>query len=109
MLLWCVLEQEVAVFVLDKKMLEKHQRFDKEQVLESLKKGVQQLTRLRHPRLLTVQHPLEESRYTHIHACTHTHTHTHTYDAMSSILSELGLKQALTWSLVGSYRTVCFF
>ncbi|XP_062339515.1 SCY1-like protein 2 isoform X2 [Osmerus eperlanus] len=55
-------KQEVAVFVLDKKMLEKHQRFDKEQVLESLKRGVQQLTRLRHPRLLTVQHPLEESR-----------------------------------------------
>ena len=27
-----------------------------------MKKGVGQLTRLRHPRILTVQHPLEESR-----------------------------------------------
>uniref|UniRef100_A0AAZ3NNQ6 Protein kinase domain-containing protein n=1 Tax=Oncorhynchus tshawytscha TaxID=74940 RepID=A0AAZ3NNQ6_ONCTS len=55
-------KQEVAVFVLDKKMVEKYQKFDKDQIIESLKRGVQQLTRLRHPRLLTVQHPLEESR-----------------------------------------------
>nr|XP_029484554.1 LOW QUALITY PROTEIN: SCY1-like protein 2 [Oncorhynchus nerka] len=55
-------KQEVAVFVFDKKMVEKYQKFDKDQIIESLKKGVQQLTRLRHPRLLTVQHPLEESR-----------------------------------------------
>uniref|UniRef100_A0A671QTU4 SCY1-like protein 2 n=1 Tax=Sinocyclocheilus anshuiensis TaxID=1608454 RepID=A0A671QTU4_9TELE len=37
-------------------------KFEKDQIIDSLKKGVQQLTRLRHPRLLTVQHPLEESR-----------------------------------------------
>uniref|UniRef100_A0A3Q1AX17 Protein kinase domain-containing protein n=1 Tax=Amphiprion ocellaris TaxID=80972 RepID=A0A3Q1AX17_AMPOC len=55
-------KQEVAVFVFDKKMIDKHQKFDKDQIIDSLKKGVQQLTRLRHPRLLTVQHPLEESR-----------------------------------------------
>ncbi|XP_077357646.1 SCY1-like protein 2 isoform X2 [Festucalex cinctus] len=55
-------KQEVAVFVFDKKMIDKHQKFDKDQIVESLKRGVQQLTRLRHPRLLTVQHPLEESR-----------------------------------------------
>uniref|UniRef100_A0A8C7JDS3 SCY1 like pseudokinase 2 n=1 Tax=Oncorhynchus kisutch TaxID=8019 RepID=A0A8C7JDS3_ONCKI len=55
-------KQEVAVFVFDKKMVEKYQKFDKDQIIESLKRGVQQLTRLRHPRLLTVQHPLEESR-----------------------------------------------
>uniref|UniRef100_A0A4W5LGG8 SCY1 like pseudokinase 2 n=1 Tax=Hucho hucho TaxID=62062 RepID=A0A4W5LGG8_9TELE len=55
-------KQEVAVFVFDKKTVEKYQKFDKDQIIESLKRGVQQLTRLRHPRLLTVQHPLEESR-----------------------------------------------
>lgn len=54
--------QEVAVFVFDKKMIDKYQKFDKDQIVDSLKRGVQQLTRLRHPRLLTVQHPLEESR-----------------------------------------------
>uniref|UniRef100_A0A1A7Z220 SCY1-like 2 n=1 Tax=Iconisemion striatum TaxID=60296 RepID=A0A1A7Z220_9TELE len=55
-------KQEVAVFVFDKKTIDKYQKFDKDQIVDSLKKGVQQLTRLRHPRLLTVQHPLEESR-----------------------------------------------
>ncbi|XP_064417932.1 SCY1-like protein 2 [Latimeria chalumnae] len=55
-------KQEVAVFVFDKKQIEKYQKFDKDQIIDSLKRGVQQLTRLRHPRLLTVQHPLEESR-----------------------------------------------
>uniref|UniRef100_A0A8C5N8Q9 Protein kinase domain-containing protein n=1 Tax=Gouania willdenowi TaxID=441366 RepID=A0A8C5N8Q9_GOUWI len=55
-------KQEVAVFVFDKKTIDKFQKFEKDQIVDSLKKGVQQLTRLRHPRLLTVQHPLEESR-----------------------------------------------
>uniref|UniRef100_A0A8C0RLU6 SCY1 like pseudokinase 2 n=1 Tax=Canis lupus familiaris TaxID=9615 RepID=A0A8C0RLU6_CANLF len=55
-------EEEVAVFVFDKKLIDKYQKFEKDQIIDSLKRGVQQLTRLRHPRLLTVQHPLEESR-----------------------------------------------
>ncbi|KAK2493267.1 hypothetical protein MC885_004094 [Smutsia gigantea] len=55
-------KQEVAVFVFDKKLIDKYQKFEKDQIIDSLKRGVQQLTRLRHPRLLTVQHPLEESR-----------------------------------------------
>ncbi|XP_030629513.1 SCY1-like protein 2 [Chanos chanos] len=55
-------KQEVAVFVFDKKIIDKYQKYDKDQIIDSLKRGVQQLTRLRHPRLLTVQHPLEESR-----------------------------------------------
>ncbi|XP_047245875.1 SCY1-like protein 2 isoform X1 [Girardinichthys multiradiatus] len=55
-------KQEVAVFVFDKKMIDKFLKFEKDQIIDSLKRGVQQLTRLRHPRLLTVQHPLEESR-----------------------------------------------
>ncbi|KAG8138010.1 hypothetical protein E2320_003947, partial [Naja naja] len=53
---------EVAVFVFDKKLMDKYQKFEKDQIIDCLKRGVQQLTRLRHPRLLTVQHPLEESR-----------------------------------------------
>ncbi|XP_053572975.1 SCY1-like protein 2 [Bombina bombina] len=55
-------KQEVAVFVFDKKLIDKCQKYEKDQIIDSLKRGVQQLTRLRHPRLLTVQHPLEESR-----------------------------------------------
>ncbi|XP_045147222.1 SCY1-like protein 2 [Echinops telfairi] len=55
-------KQEVAVFVFDKKLIDKYQKFEKDQIIDTLKRGVQQLTRLRHPRLLTVQHPLEESR-----------------------------------------------
>ncbi|XP_044136569.1 SCY1-like protein 2 isoform X2 [Bufo gargarizans] len=55
-------KQEVAVFVFDKKLIDKYQKYEKDQIIDSLKRGVQQLTRLRHPRLLTVQHPLEESR-----------------------------------------------
>lgn len=37
---------------------------DKEAVLEVIKRGVIQLTKIRHPRILTVQHPMEESRDT---------------------------------------------
>ncbi|KAM4749546.1 SCY1-like protein 2 [Rhinophrynus dorsalis] len=55
-------KQEVAVFVFDKKQIDRYQKYEKDQIIDSLKRGVQQLTRLRHPRLLTVQHPLEESR-----------------------------------------------
>ena len=32
-------------------------------ILEAMKAGPTHLARLRHPRLLVVQHPLEESRY----------------------------------------------
>lgn len=35
---------------------------DREAVLECLRRGIAQLTKLRHPQVLTVQHPLEESR-----------------------------------------------
>ncbi|XP_069132809.1 SCY1-like protein 2 isoform X2 [Argopecten irradians] len=55
-------KQEAAVFVFDKKSLEKYSRRDKEIIIESLKKGVSQLTRLRHPKVLSILAPLEESR-----------------------------------------------
>nr|CAG4641466.1 EOG090X018J [Eurycercus lamellatus] len=54
--------QEAAIFVLEKKLLDKYSKKDKELIIDLLKKGVAQLTRLRHPQVLTVQHPVEESR-----------------------------------------------
>ncbi|XP_012216452.1 SCY1-like protein 2 [Linepithema humile] len=56
-------KQEAAIFVFEKRMLEKWSaKADRELVLETLKRGVMQLTKLRHPQVLIVQHPLEESR-----------------------------------------------
>lgn len=54
--------QEASIFVLEKRLLDKWPRENKEVILDSLKYGVTQLTKLRHPQILTVQHPLEESR-----------------------------------------------
>ncbi|XP_015793564.1 SCY1-like protein 2 [Tetranychus urticae] len=55
-------KEEASIFVLEKKILDKYSRRDKELVLDILRKGVSQLTKIRHPSILTVQHPLEESR-----------------------------------------------
>lgn len=49
------------MFVFEKNQL-KCSKEEREQILEILKRGVVQLTKIRHPRVLTVQHPLEESR-----------------------------------------------
>lgn len=54
--------QEVSVFVFEKKQLERWPKDDREMMFDILKRGVQQLTKIRHPHVLTVQHPLEESR-----------------------------------------------
>lgn len=54
--------QEVSVFVFEKKVLEKMEKRSSELVLQAMKSGPTHLARLRHPRLLVVQHPLEESR-----------------------------------------------
>lgn len=54
--------QEVSVFILEKKVLERFSKRDRDLVADSFKKGVSQLTRLRHPKILSVFHPLEESR-----------------------------------------------
>lgn len=51
----------MSVFVFDKNNL-KYLKEEREVILEVLKRGVVQLTKIRHPRILTVQHPLEESR-----------------------------------------------
>lgn len=54
--------QPASIFVLERGQLERWERQERELIWELLKKAVGQLTRLRHPQLLTVQHPLEESR-----------------------------------------------
>ncbi|KAH1022496.1 hypothetical protein HUJ04_011889 [Dendroctonus ponderosae] len=51
-------KQDASMFVFEKRQLEKFNKNDRELVLESLKHGVQQLTKIRHPQVLTVQHPL---------------------------------------------------
>ncbi|XP_074638590.1 SCY1-like protein 2 [Acropora palmata] len=54
--------QEVSLVVFEKRLLDKVDKRDREVIMETMKKGAVQLTRLRHPRLLVVQHPLEESK-----------------------------------------------
>lgn len=55
-------KQEAAIFVFEKRQLDKYTKADRELVLETLKRGIAQLTKIRHPQVLTVQHPMEESR-----------------------------------------------
>lgn len=56
-------KQKAAIFVFEKRLLDQFQEKSvKDSILETLKRGVVQLTKLRHPQILTVQHPLEESR-----------------------------------------------
>ncbi|KAI5637620.1 protein kinase domain-containing protein [Phthorimaea operculella] len=56
-------KQEASIFVFEKKYFDdKWPKADKDIMLETLKRGVVQLTKLRHPQILTVQHSLEESR-----------------------------------------------
>ena len=47
----------------EKKQLDRFSRRDRDVVLDVLKKGVSQLTRLRHPKILSILHPLEDSRF----------------------------------------------
>ena len=54
--------QDAAIFLFEKRVLEKMSKRDKELILEALRKGASQLTRLRHPKILQVMQPLEESR-----------------------------------------------
>ncbi|CAI4228738.1 unnamed protein product [Auanema sp. JU1783] len=55
-------KQTVSVWLYDKKDCEKWPKDDRELFLSTIKRGVSQLTRLRHPRLLVIEHPIEESR-----------------------------------------------
>ncbi|TKR80660.1 hypothetical protein L596_014699 [Steinernema carpocapsae] len=51
-----------SVWMFEKKTVEKWPRYERDIFLELLKQGVANLTRLRHPRLLVVEHSLIESR-----------------------------------------------
>ena len=55
--------QEASVYLFEKKSVERYSRHDREAIMEMLRCGVQQLTKLRHPKILAVIQPLEESRY----------------------------------------------
>nr|CAD7407170.1 unnamed protein product [Timema poppensis] len=55
-------KQDASIFVFEKRQLERWPRGDRDTILDSLRRGIHQLTKLRHPQILTVQHPLEESR-----------------------------------------------
>ncbi|CAF4066121.1 unnamed protein product, partial [Adineta steineri] len=53
---------EAAVFVLEKRLLDKYAKKDRDLILDAMRKGVHQLAKIKHPRVLSLQHPLEESR-----------------------------------------------
>ena len=55
-------KQPAAIFVLEKRALDRFDKQDRDFLLDVYRKAIGQLTRLRHPQILTVQHPLEESR-----------------------------------------------
>ncbi|XP_014248964.1 SCY1-like protein 2 [Cimex lectularius] len=52
-------KQSASIFVFEKRQVVPQ---DRDVLLETLKRGIGQLTKLRHPQILVVQHPLEESR-----------------------------------------------
>ncbi|KAI6191626.1 Protein kinase domain-containing protein [Aphelenchoides bicaudatus] len=52
----------VSIWLFEKRQIEKWPKHEKEAFPELLKRGVNQLTRLRHPRILTIDRTLEESR-----------------------------------------------
>eukprot|EP00357_Protocruzia_adherens_P036390 CAMPEP_0115017624 /NCGR_PEP_ID=MMETSP0216-20121206/28242_1 /TAXON_ID=223996 /ORGANISM="Protocruzia adherens, Strain Boccale" /LENGTH=554 /DNA_ID=CAMNT_0002388505 /DNA_START=77 /DNA_END=1737 /DNA_ORIENTATION=+ len=54
--------QEVAIFILNKKGLDKIPKSKKEEVFTQLRREAQELTKLRHPRLLNVIEPLIEDK-----------------------------------------------
>lgn len=57
--------QEASVFIFDKQTpeLEKVPKKRREVLFEMLKQGPVHLVKLRHPKLLTIQHQVEESKY----------------------------------------------
>ncbi|CAG9787952.1 unnamed protein product [Diatraea saccharalis] len=55
-------KQEASIFVFEKKHLDRWSKADRDIMMEILRRGIVQLTKLRHPQVLTVQHSLEESR-----------------------------------------------
>lgn len=52
----------VSAWVFDKKSIDRWPKGEREAFLDLIRQGVARLTRLRHPRLLTVDTALDESR-----------------------------------------------
>lgn len=76
-------KQLYSVFVFDKSQLDSlANKTEREVALEHVKKGVTRLTRLRHPSILTIHHPLEESRSSLAYVTEHV------YGNLDSILKE---------------------
>ena len=50
------------MWLLEKKMMEQYHKNEREVVLDVYRRGCAQLIKLRHPRVLIVEHSLEESR-----------------------------------------------
>ncbi|KAL3317700.1 hypothetical protein Ciccas_003647 [Cichlidogyrus casuarinus] len=55
-------KQEASVWIMEKKQLDQYGKQFKEPILDMLKRGVQNLTRIRHPKIVSVVNSLEESR-----------------------------------------------
>uniref|UniRef100_A0AC35UHC6 Protein kinase domain-containing protein n=1 Tax=Rhabditophanes sp. KR3021 TaxID=114890 RepID=A0AC35UHC6_9BILA len=55
-------KQRCAVWIFEKKKLDNWPKNERERFIELLKEGTVQLTRFRHPKLLRIEHSLEESR-----------------------------------------------
>ncbi|XP_053684218.1 SCY1-like protein 2 [Sabethes cyaneus] len=67
-------KEESSIFVLEKKLFERYSKEDREEIYSVIKHGVVQLTKIRHPQILTVQHALEESRESFAFATEPVHT-----------------------------------
>ena len=56
--------QEVSIFLFEKRMADKlHKPGRREKVAEILRKEVKQMSRLKHPKILRLMHPLEECKW----------------------------------------------
>ncbi|VDL91896.1 unnamed protein product [Schistocephalus solidus] len=51
-----------TVWIFEKRLLDRYSKPQRNLLLEKLRHGVSSLTKLRHPRILSVMHPLEDSR-----------------------------------------------
>ncbi|KAK4470494.1 hypothetical protein MN116_005622 [Schistosoma mekongi] len=54
--------QEATIWIMEKKLLESYPKLQRESMIDILKYGVSTLTRIKHPKIVSVIQPLEESR-----------------------------------------------
>ncbi|CAH8858530.1 unnamed protein product [Trichobilharzia szidati] len=55
-------QHEATIWIMEKKLLESYPKTQRDSMIEILKHGVATLTRIKHPKILSVLQPLEESR-----------------------------------------------